>query len=169
MFNFTAYTVVVAIVAAGLWFIIGLARLTHAWRDSQRRTAGLRQRKADGAKQLLQSVEELATLSGELREGKFRVETLNTALEARKKHLASVAPPQPPAIYVSSEFPPSSRDRAWTALLRRISPNKNKRSDEPTERYVLVWAQDHAAAQSRAQQAVAGHPGYTVEGVMKYG
>ncbi len=168
MFNFNAYVVVVGVVAMVLWFIIGLARLTHAWRDSQNRTAGLRQKKADDAKALLQGVEEIAKLNTEIRETKQRVEMLETAHEARKKMLAATVPPPPPAVYVSSEFPASSRDKPWMATLRRTAQARPQRSDDPSERYVLVWAPDHTAAQGRAQQALSAHPGHTVEGVMRF-
>lgn len=167
MFNFDAYIVVVALVAATLWFIIGLARLNHTWWDSQRRTANLRQQKLDMAKALLQSVEEIMQLEREAKETRKRAEMLEQGVEIKKKELTGIVPPPPPAIYVTSEYPPSSRDHAYSALLRRTGP-KSRRADEPSERYVLVWATDNAAAQGRAQQALAGHPGFSIEGAMRY-
>ncbi len=168
MFNFDAYVIVVAIVASSLWTLIGLARLNNAWRVSQVETAGLRQQKTDEAKALLANVEEIMKLEAELKDTRQRANLVEQARDIKKDELEKLVPPPPPAVYVTSEFPPSSRDRPWTALLRRTAA-KSSRKDEPSERYVLVWAQDQNAAQSRAQSALAGHPGFAIDGVIRYG
>ena len=167
MFNFDAYVVVVVIVAASLWTLIGLARLNNAWRVSQAETVGLRQQRTDDAKALLASVEEIMKLEAELKDTKQRANFVEQARDIKKGELEKLVPPPPPSIYVTSEFPPSSRDRPWTALLRRTSA-KSSRKDEPSERYVLVWAQDQTAAQGRAQSALTGHPGFAIDGVIRY-
>jgi hypothetical protein len=167
MFNFEAYVVVVALVAAALWLLIGLGRLTHKWRDSQNRTAGLRQQKLDDAKALLKKVQEIVVLETELKQAKQRTGILGEAAETKKKDLKNIVPPPPPAVYVTSEFPPSSRDKAWDALLKRTGA-KPTRADEPVERHLLVWAPDHAAAQGRAQSALAAYPGFTIDCVLRF-
>lgn len=168
MFNFEAYVMVVAVIAASLWFLIGLARLNNAWRVSQVQTAGLREQRAEDAKTLLANVEEMMKLDAEAKEARKRSNMLAQANEIKQGHLSGLAPAQPAAIYVGSEFPPSSRDRPWTALLRRTTAVKSRRADEPSERLLLVWAPDHTGAQGRAHTAVTSRPGYTVDGVMRF-
>jgi len=168
MFDFGGYAVVVAFFFVAMWLLIGVARLNYAWQASQQRTAGLRQLKAEGAKILLERVEESMKLDEETKEARQRVEMLKTALEAKEKQLTNLVPPPPPAIYVTSEFPPSSRDTPWQAMLRRMAGNKSRRADEPSERYVLVWAPDHSGAQARAQNALSAYPGFAIDGVMRF-
>ena len=168
MFDFGGYVIVVAFVAAGLWLLIGTARLYHCWHASQARTAGLRQAKADGAKALLVRVEEIMQIETEVREASQRIEVLKTALQAKEKQLTELVPPPPPSIYVTSEFPPSSKDKPWQALMRRTTSAKSRRTDEPSERYVLVWAPDHSAAQGRAQNALSNYPGFAIDGVLHF-
>lgn len=168
MFDFSGYLLVVGYVGVLLWLLIGVARLYHSWHASQRRTAGLRQQKADGAKALLERVGETLQIEAEAREANQRIETLKTALEVKERQLTELVPPPPPAIYVTSEFPPSSRDKPWQALLRRTTPGRSRRADEPSERFVLVWAPDHQAAQGRAQNALGNLPGFAVDGVLRF-
>ncbi len=168
MFDFGAYVIVVAFVAVFLWLLIGVARLYHSWHYSQMRTAGLRQAKADGAKALLARVEEIVQIETEVKDARKRAEMLKTAAEVKEHQLANLVPPPPPAIYVTSEFPPSGRDKLWQAVLRRTTPLKTRRADEPSERYVLVWAADHSAAQGRAQNALGNWPGFAIDGVLRF-
>jgi hypothetical protein len=168
MFNFEAYVMIVAVLAASFWFLIGMARLNNAWRISQVQTAGLRQQRADDAKALLTSVEELMKLNAEVKEARKRGNMLTQANEIKKDYLAGLAPSPPPAIYVTSEFPPSSRDRPWTAVLGRTTAPKSRRADEPGERLLLVWAPDQPLAQGRAQTAVTSRLGWGVGGVMRF-
>ena len=168
MFDFGGFAMVVAFVFVGMWLLIGVARLNYTWQASQQRTAGLRQLKTEGAKILLERVEESMKLDTETKEARQRVEMLKTALEAKEKQLTNLVPPPPPSIYVTSEFPPSSRDKPWQAMLRRLAGTKSRRADEPSERYVLVWAPDHSGAQARAQNALSGFPGFAVDGVMRF-
>lgn len=168
MFDFGGYVMVVAFVAVGLWLLIGAARLHHCWYASQARTAGLRQAKADGAKALLGQVEEITKIEKEIRETNQRVDVLKEALQVKEKQLTDLVPPPPPAVYVTSEFPPSSRDKPWQALLRRTATSKSRRADEPSERYVLVWAPDHQGAQGRAQNALGNFPGFAIDGVVRF-
>jgi hypothetical protein len=165
---FDNYLLVVGFVAVGLWLLIGIARLYHSWHYSQVRTAGLRQQKAEGAKALLKSVEDMMQIDRETKESRQRVELLKTALETKEEQLTNLTPPPPPAIYVTSEFPPSSKDKPWQTMLRRTATPKIRRADEPSERYVLVWALDHTAAQGRAQNALANFPGFTIDGTMRF-
>jgi len=167
MFNFEAYMVVVAVVVAALWSLIGLARLNNAWRMSQAETINLRQQKTDDAKALLARVQELMKLDAELKEAKQRANVVEQAHDIKKGELEKLVPPPPPSIYVTSEFPPSSRDKPYTGLLRRTA-GKSNRKDEPSERYVLVWAPDHNAAQTRALAALAAHPGFAIDGVIPF-
>ncbi len=167
-FDFGGYVMVVGFVAVGLWLLIGVARLNYTWKASQQRTAGLRQLKAEGAKILLERIEESMKLETETKEARQRVEMLKTALETKEKQLTELVPPAPPAIYVTSEFPPSSRDKPWQAMLRRMTGGKSRRPDEPSERYVLVWGPDHSGAQARAQNALSSFPGFAVDGVMRF-
>jgi len=168
MFDFGGYVMVVAFVGAGMWLLIGVARLNYTWQASQQRTIGLRQLKTEGAKILLERVEESMKLEAETKEARQRAEMLKTALETKEKQLTDLVPPPPPAIYVTSEFPPSSRDKPWQAMLRRMAGNKSRRADEPSERYVLIWGLDHSAAQARAQTALSSFPGFAVDGVMRF-
>lgn len=169
MFSFfDSYLLVVGFVAAGLWLLIGIARLYHSWYYSQMRTAGLRQQKAEGAKALLKGVEGIMQIDKETKEARQRVELLKTALQAKEEQLKNLTPPPPPSIYVTSEFPPSSKDKPWQAMLRRTSTPKIRRADEPSERYILVWAPDHTAAQGRAQNALANFPGFAIDGAMRF-
>ena len=168
MFNFSGYMMAVGFVAAGLWLLIGAARLYHCWHASQARTAGLRQAKGDGAKALLDRVGEIMKLEVEAKEVHQRIEMLKTALEAKEKQLTELVPPPPPSIYVTSEFPPSSRDKPWQGLMRRTTSGKSRRADEPSERYVLVWAPDHSAAQGRAQNSLGNFPGFAIDGVLRF-
>ena len=169
MFDFSGYAMVVAFVAVGLWLLIGVARLNYTWRASQAQTAGLRQLKAEGAKILLERVEESMKIDNEIKESRQRVEMLKTALETKEKQLTNLVPPPPPSVYISSEFPPSSKDKPWQALLRRtLGSAKSRRADEPSERYVLVWGADHAGAQGRAQNALSSFPGFAIDGVMRF-
>lgn len=169
MFDFSGYMMVVAFVAVGLWMLIGVARLNYSWRASQARTAGLRQLKADGAKLLLERVEESMKIDNEIKESRQRVEMLKTALESKEKQLTNLVPPPPPAVYVTSEFPPSSKDKPWQALLRRnLGSTKSRRPDEPSERYVLIWGPDHSGAQTRAQNALSNFPGFAIDGVLRF-
>lgn len=168
MFDFGGYLVVVGFVTVALWLLIGAARLYHCWYASQRRTAGLRQQKADMAKTLLQRVEEIMQIETEVKEAGQRAETLKMATDTKGKQLETLVPPPPPSIYVTSEFPPSSRDKPWQALLRRTASVKPRRADEPAERYVLVWAPDHSGAQGRAHNALGNFPGFAVDGVLRF-
>jgi hypothetical protein len=165
---FSGYVTVVAFFAAGLWLLIGVARINYTWRASQAQTAGLRQLKTEGAKILMERVDESMKLDEEIKESRQRTEMLKTALETKEKQLTNLVPPPPPAVYVTSEFPPSSRDKPWQALLRRTTSQKTRRGDEPSERYVLVWAPDHTGAQGRAQNALSNYPGFTIDGVMRF-
>lgn len=168
MFSIDGYLLVVGFVAAGLWLLIGVARLYHSWYHSQMRTAGLREQKAQGAKALLKSVEDMMQIDRETKEAHQRAEMLKTALQSKEEQLTNLTPPPPPSIYVTSEFPPSSKDKPWQALLRRTSTLKTRRADEPSERYVLVWAPDHTSAQGRAQNALANYPGFAIDGVIRF-
>ncbi len=168
MFDFGGYVMVVGFVFVGMWILIGLGRLNYTWKASQQRTAGLRQLKTEGAKILLERVQESMKLEAETKEARQRVEMLKTALETKEKQLTDLVPPPPPSIYVTSEFPPSSRDKPWQAMLRRLPGNKARRADEPSERYVLIWGPDHAGAQARAQNALSSFPGFAVDGVMRF-
>lgn len=168
MFDFGGYVMVVAFVVVTLWLLIGTARLHHCWYASQARTAGLRQAKTDGAKALLERVEEITQIEKEVKETNQRIEVLKSALQVKEKQLIELVPPPPPSIYVTSEFPPSSRDKPWRALLRRTAPLKSRRADEPSERYVLVWGPDHAGAQGRAQNALSNFPGFAIDGVLRF-
>lgn len=168
MFDFNGYALVVGFVTVGLWLLVGVARLYHSWYYSQMRTAGLRQLKTDRAKVLLDRVQEIMQMDKETKETRQRVEMMKTATQAREQQLTGLVPPPPPSIYVTSEFPPSSKDKPWQALLRRTTGSKSRRADEPSERYVLVWAPDHAAAQGRAQNALGNYPGFAIDGVLRY-
>lgn len=168
MFSLDGYLLAVGFVFAGLWLLIGVARLYHSWYASQVRTAGLRQQKAEGAKALLKGVADIMQIDKETKEARQRVEMLKTALQAKEEQLKNLTPPPPPAIYVTSEFPASSKDKPWQAMLRRTHSSKSRRADEPSDRYVLVWAPDHAAAQGRAQNALANYPGFAIDGVMRF-
>jgi hypothetical protein len=168
MFDFSGYVVVVAFFFVAMWLLIGVARLNYAWKASQLRTAGLRELKAEGAKILLERVEEGIKLDIEVKEARQRVEMLKTALETKEKQLTNLVPPAPPAIYVTSEFPPSSKDKPWQAILRRLAGTKSRRADEPSERYLLVWGPDHSGAQTRAQTTLSAYPGFAIDGVSRF-
>lgn len=168
MFDFGGYVMVVAFVAVGMWLLIGVGRLNYTWKASQQRTAGLRQLKTEGAKILLERVEEGMKLDTEIKEARQRVEMLKTALETKEKQLTDLVPPPPPSVYVTSEFPPSSKDKPWQAMLRRLAGSKSRRADEPSERYMLVWGPDHSGAQSRAQNALSAYPGFAIDGVTRF-
>lgn len=168
MFSLDGYLLVVGFFVAGLWLLIGVARLYHSWYYSQMRTAGLRQQKAEGAKALLKSVEDMMQIDKEIKESRQRVEMLKTALQAKEEQLTNLTPPPPPSIYVTSEFPPSGKDKPYQAGLRRLNSPKTRRADEPSERYVLVWATEHSAAQTRAQNALSNFPGFTIDGAMRF-
>ena len=168
MFDFGGYVMVVGFVGAGLWLLIGIARLNYTWQASQQRTIGLRELKTEGAKILLERVEESMKLEAETKEARQRAEMLKTALETKEKQLTELVPPPPPAIYVTSEFPPSSRDKPWQAVMRKTGGGRSRRADEPSERYVLIWAPDHSGAQARATNALSAFPGFSIDGVTRF-
>jgi hypothetical protein len=169
MFTIEGYLMAVAGFGVCLWLLLGVARLNVAWKVSQMETAALRQQRTDDAKLLLTRVEEMMKLDVEVKEARQRVSMMEQANEIKKGDLATITPMPPPAIYVTSEFPPSSRDRPFTAQLRRSTAVKSRRADDPTERHVLVWASDQTAAQARAQSALSAHPGYAVDSALKFG
>jgi hypothetical protein len=166
-FSLEGYLLVVAVFGVGLWLLLGVARLNVSWRVSQMETAALRQQRTDDAKLLLTQVEEMMKLDAELKEIRKRGSMVQQANEIKKGNLASMTPLPPPAIYITSEFPPSSRDKPYVAQLRRTTAVKSRRADDPVERHVLVWAQDHSAAVGRAHSALSAHSGYAADSPFK--
>ncbi len=162
-FSLEGYVMAVAAFGVLLWLLLGVARLNVAWKVSQMETAALRQQRTDDAKLLVSQVAELVKLDAELKEARQRVNMMEQANEIKKGNLATITPMPPPAIYITSEFPPSSRDRPYTAQLRRTTAVKSRRADDPVERHLLVWGVDQANAHQRAQSALSAHPGYGVD------
>jgi hypothetical protein len=155
---------VIALAAVGGWVVFGLARVQSALDATDRRTAEMRRTFTATGITLLSNVETIQKLDDEIKRVK---EKMDTAMrEQRDKHeaLAKNAPPPPPDIYVTSEYPPSQKELAWIATFMRdarVPQQPNEREPKP----MLIWGHTQGAALHRARQLIQENKAYSVGNV----
>jgi hypothetical protein len=161
--------VLMSVVWAGLalWLMAALARLQAAWELSQKRTSELRLTLTAAGKTLLGDVETIQKLEDEIKRVKDNTAVALQEQKDRQELIVKTPPPPAPEIKVTSEFPPSRKDKAWVAEFERDS----EFPPQPWERIPmtsLVWAPDNAAALVRARQVTSEHKTYRVESIRRF-
>jgi len=151
---------------AGLavWSLSALARLQGGWEISQRRTSELQLTLAAAGRKLLSDIETMQKLEDEIKRVKDNAAATVREQKGRHQLLAKSSPPPSPEIQVTSEFPPSRKDKAWIVDFVRDS----EFPPEPWERVPmtsLVWARDDAAALVRARQLTSEYKTYSVQSI----
>ncbi len=166
MFDLSTFVTVTLLLVATVWMSHGVAQLSAAWAQSKQRLSALTATRKHEAKALLKSVEDIERLSAEIQTGRSTIDTTVQVTAERRQKLEHYAPPPPTDIFVTSEFPPSKRDRAWIVRMGPATapPPGMKRM----ECYLLVWAGDNAAAMSRGRQLMARR-GYDAEAANRLG
>jgi hypothetical protein len=162
--NMDSFLMFVALAAATGWVMFALARVQAAWDATDRKTNEMRRTFTAIGITLLNNVETIQKLDDEIKRVKDGIAT--TVREQNDKHeaLAKSAPPPPPDIYVTSEYPPSQKELAWIASFMRdprVSPQLGEREPKP----MLIWGHTQAAALHRARQLIQDHKAYTVGNV----
>src|SRR5258708_533548 len=147
-----------------LWLLSALARVQAAWETSQRRTSELRTTLAAAGRQLLGNVEMIQRLEDDIKRVKDNAAAAAREQKDRHQVLAKAPPSPAPEIHVTSEFPPSRKDKAWIVDFVRDS----ELPPQPCEREPktsLVWAPDKSAALGRARQLITEYKTYSVQGI----
>ena len=155
---------VVLLAAAGGWVVFGLARVQAAWDATDRKTTEMRRTFTATGITLLNNVETLQKLDDEIKRVKDKMATALREQKDKHEALAKNAPPPPPDIYVTSEYPPSQKELAWIATFMRdgrVPQQPNEREPKP----MLIWGHTQAAALHRARQLIQDHKAYSVGNV----
>ena len=161
MIDFVMFAALVAVTG---WVLYSLSRVQLAWETAQRKTNEMRKTFTQAGMTLLRDVETIQKLDDEIKKLK---ESMATAVrEQRDKHeaLSKTAPPPPPDIYVTSEYPPSQKELAWIATFMRdtrVPPQLHERVPPP----MLIWGHTQAAALNRARQLIQDQKAYSVGSV----
>jgi len=155
---------VVALAAVGGWVMYSLARVQGIWEVRDRNATQTRRTFTAAGLTLMHDVETIQKLDDEIKKVKENMAT--SIREQRDKHesLAKNAPPPPPDIYVTSEYPPSQKELAWIATFsrdNRVPPQPNEREPKP----MLIWGHTQGAAIHRARQLITEHKAYSVSNV----
>jgi hypothetical protein len=158
------FLLVVALAAVGGWVMYALARLQAVWDVSQRRATEMRRTFTSAGLTLMSDLETIQKLDDEIK--KVKDDASKAILEQKDKHeaLAKNAPPPPPDIYVTSEYPPSQKDLAWIATFMRdgrVPQQPGEREPKP----MLIWGHTQAAALHRGRQLIQDHKAYSVGNV----
>ena len=153
-----------AVLAAAVWLLWSLNRVSLAWTAAQNRIKELDQQRIDAARSLMKVGEELIRLKQEEKASQDKLAAARAQSAAKQKELAAFVPPPPQEIMISSEYPSARDDKPWIVLLARSSG-----SDAVAQKHYLVWASDHATALSRARYVLADEPGYEVVNAQRYG
>jgi len=167
-FDVDMFIVVAALVFAGGWLMVGIARLRIAWQAGIRNTAGLKQQQVNEAREMMRLTQEVLQIEEEIKEARSGAEKAGKQKNEREKLIGDRPAPAPTEIFVSSEFSASKREKPWIAHLKRTGANRARRPGESTARFTLVWAADHPAALNRARALVAGDTDYEVEGLRRF-
>lgn len=162
------FALVIGVIVTGMWLAAGFARLSSAWAVGDRRARELKAAQQREARRLLRNVQELQRLNEEIKAAKSSATSAASEQASRQKELDAVAPPPPPAIHVTSEFPAARRDQPWIIHLRRSVAAKLRDPSGEDHRYFLLWAADHPAALARGRQILSSDRGYDVEGARRY-
>jgi len=162
-------TILLVMLYAGLtvWLLSALARLQGDWEISQRRTSEVRLTLAAAGQKLLSGIETIQKLDDEIKRVEDNAEAAMRGQKGRHQLLAKSPPPPSPEIQVTSEFPPSRKDKAWIVDFVRDSefPPEPWESAPMTS---LVWARDDAAALVRARQLTSEHKTYSVQSIRSF-
>jgi hypothetical protein len=154
----------VALSAVGGWVMYSLARVQGVWEIRERNATEMRRSFTAAGLTLMHDVEAIKKLDDEIKKVKDNMAT--SIREQRDKHesLAKNAPPPPPDIYVTSEYPPSQKELAWIATFTRdarVPQHPGEREPKP----MLIWGHTQGAALHRARQLIAEHKAYSVGNV----
>lgn len=167
-FDIETFVLVVGVIVTAMWLASAFARLAGAWSLGERRARELKALQQREARTLLRNVQEIQRLNEEIKAVKANTAGIADEHSTRLKALEGVAPPPPPSIYVTSEFPSAKRDHAWIIHLRRNATAKLRDPGGEDHRYYLLWAADHPSALARGRQILAGERGFDVEGARRY-
>ncbi len=158
------FLVVVALIAAGGWVAFGLARVQAAWDATDRKTTEMRRNFTAAGLTLMNHVEVIQKLDDEIKRVKAKMATALREQKDKHEALAKNAPPPPPDIYATSEYPPSQKELAWIATFTRdsrVPQQPNEREPKP----MLIWGHTQAAALHRARQLIQENKAYSVSNV----
>jgi hypothetical protein len=150
-----------------LWLLSGAVRLLGAWEISQRQTSELRLALAGAGRKLLSGIETIQKLDDEIKRVKDQAATAVREQKERQQVLAKSPPKLSPEIHVTSEFPPSRKDRAWIVEFAR-DPELPPLCGERELTTSLVWARDDSAALLRARQLTSDYKMYSVQSVRMF-
>jgi hypothetical protein len=153
--------------AAGLWILISFARLHVAWQANQRQTADLRKAVTAAGLKLMGALETVEKLDGEIARATEQAAAAVREQEERRATLARSEPPPSPDIYMTSEYPTSSRDKAWVVEFMRDRDASRARqpADHPPPPPSLFWAPTQNAALDKGRHVAEAHRIYTVQSV----
>jgi len=163
--TFEAVIAIAGILAAALWLMWGINRLTLAWTAVQTRVKELDQKRVDMAREMMKFGEVLVRHKRDEQEANDKLGGLRAQIAAKTKEIAEFVPPPPQEILVTSEYPSTRDDKAW--IVSMVRPNG---ADQGNQRQYLVWAGDHATALNRARSTLAEQAsGYEVSNAQRYG
>jgi hypothetical protein len=150
--------------AAAVWLLWGINRLSLAWAAVQARVKELDQKRVDMAREMMKFGEVMMRHKRDEAETSDKLTVLRAQVAAKTKELAEFVPPPPQEILIPSEYPSTRDDKAW--IVSMVRPNG---ADEAHPRQYLVWAGDHGAAMNRARSTLADQAfGYEATNAQRY-
>ena len=157
----TDFLTFVMFIAIAGWMVASLVRLCAAWEAHQSKTNDVRKSFTAAGLKLASEIEHIQKLDDEIKRVKDKMAT--AVLEQQDRYAAfkkSVRPP-PPDVYVTSEFPPSTKDLPWIATFMR-DPRAAPMLGETEPKPMLIWGHTQNAALHRARQLIQEHKTYSV-------
>jgi hypothetical protein len=147
--SFEAVIAIAGVLAAAVWLMWGINRLSLAWSAVQARVKELDQKRVDMAREMMKFGEVLLRHKRDEKEANDKLAALRAQIAAKTKEIAAFVPPQPQEILITSEYPSTRDDKAW--IVSMVRPNG---ADEGNPRQYLIWAGDHGAALNRARSTL---------------
>ncbi|MBV8535739.1 MAG: hypothetical protein JO128_09110 [Alphaproteobacteria bacterium] len=163
--TFEGVIAIAGTLAAAVWLMWGINRLSLAWTAVQARVKELDQKRVDMAREMMKFGEVLLRHKRDETEASDKLGVLRGQVAAKTKELSEFVPPPPQEILITSEYPATRDDKAW--IVSMVRPNG---ADAGNPQQYLVWAGDHAAALNRARSTLADQAsGYEASNAQRYG
>ena len=163
--TFEALISIAGILAAVVWLMWGINRLSVAWSAVQTRVKELDQKRVDMAREMMKFGEALLRHKRDEQEASEKLRALRAQITAKTKEIAEFVPPPPQEILITSEYPSTREDKAW--IVSMVRPNG---ADGGNPRQYLVWAGDQTAALNRARSTLTEQAfGYEPASAQRYG
>jgi len=162
--SFEAVIAIAGILAAAVWLMWGINRLSLAWSAVQTRVKELDRKRVDMAREMMKFGEALLRHKRDEQEASEKLRALRAQITAKTKEIAEFVPPPPQEILITSEYPSTHDDKAW--IVSMVRPNG---ADEANPRHYLIWAADHGAALNRARSTLTEQAfGYEPSNAQRY-